>query len=453
MRVPIAVGLLLSAHLLNAAVAEAGPNSEFDVKSFGATADGVNDDQRAIQSAIDAAVNAGGGTVLFPPGTYLHSDVLTAASSVILRGSGSESILKAANPQRSTIHFVNASNCGVQNLSIDGTSIPRLVNGESTGLWLSNASHCTLTGIFIDGGASAGILVDGSSTDIQITGNDVRNTMADGIHITGGSNDVTVADNIAYNTGDDSYAAVAYAHDLVTSGVLFRNNSSTNSKARGVACIGANHCTISNNTVINPAAHGIAVAFEQVYDTFHPSSATVTQNTIIGAGKSGMNGILVAGAQTVTLAGNQVSQSNSILINESDSVTINDLRLQDIAGVAIAVRHSTNVAVTGVRLSGSSGPGISLENVTQGQISRNRFIDPCLEHGIAAIVLARSSDVSGSGNVLQDSAASRSLRLIDNSGSSAITLDGSTAGGSSSTEEPEVRYREIREIRKYGAKR
>jgi polygalacturonase len=43
----------------------------FNVKAFGATGDGKTLDTRAINSAIEHAAAAGGGTVIFPSGTYL----------------------------------------------------------------------------------------------------------------------------------------------------------------------------------------------------------------------------------------------------------------------------------------------------------------------------------------------------------------------------------------------
>lgn len=42
----------------------------YNVRSFGAAGDGKTIDSPAINKAIEAAVNAGGGTVLFPAGTY-----------------------------------------------------------------------------------------------------------------------------------------------------------------------------------------------------------------------------------------------------------------------------------------------------------------------------------------------------------------------------------------------
>lgn len=61
-----------------------GANHVFSVKAFGARADGKTLDTAVIQSAIDAANQAGGGVVLFPPGTYL-SGSLHLKSHVELR--------------------------------------------------------------------------------------------------------------------------------------------------------------------------------------------------------------------------------------------------------------------------------------------------------------------------------------------------------------------------------
>ena len=51
------------------------PAATFDVKAFGAKADGKTLDRAAINKAIDAAEAAGGGTVYFPAGTYLTGSI------------------------------------------------------------------------------------------------------------------------------------------------------------------------------------------------------------------------------------------------------------------------------------------------------------------------------------------------------------------------------------------
>jgi Pectate lyase superfamily protein len=46
-----------------------------DIRATGARGDGVTDDTVAIQSAIDQAAAAGGGVIIFPPGTYIVTSV------------------------------------------------------------------------------------------------------------------------------------------------------------------------------------------------------------------------------------------------------------------------------------------------------------------------------------------------------------------------------------------
>jgi len=53
----------------------ARPLSVFNVRDFGALGDSKTKDTGAIQKAIDAASRAGGGTVYFPPGSYLSGTV------------------------------------------------------------------------------------------------------------------------------------------------------------------------------------------------------------------------------------------------------------------------------------------------------------------------------------------------------------------------------------------
>lgn len=60
----------------------------FNVRDFGATGNGSDDDRAAIQQAIDAAANVKGGTVFFPAGTYLIQASLQVNGLVTLLGSG-----------------------------------------------------------------------------------------------------------------------------------------------------------------------------------------------------------------------------------------------------------------------------------------------------------------------------------------------------------------------------
>ncbi|NOY43475.1 MAG: glycoside hydrolase family 28 protein [Planctomycetes bacterium] len=51
--------------------AEGAASEAYNVKTYGATGDGTTKDTQSLQKAIDAANQAGGGTVYFPAGSYL----------------------------------------------------------------------------------------------------------------------------------------------------------------------------------------------------------------------------------------------------------------------------------------------------------------------------------------------------------------------------------------------
>jgi len=73
------------------------PQGIINVRQYGAAGDGATDDTAAIQAAIDA-VPAVGGTVLFPPGTYIVAPQRTVGivikSNLRLAGMGTGSVLK-----------------------------------------------------------------------------------------------------------------------------------------------------------------------------------------------------------------------------------------------------------------------------------------------------------------------------------------------------------------------
>lgn len=54
----------------------------FDVTDYGATGDGITNDQKAIQKAIDACAGSG-GTVLFPAGTYLTGQLMLGSDMTL----------------------------------------------------------------------------------------------------------------------------------------------------------------------------------------------------------------------------------------------------------------------------------------------------------------------------------------------------------------------------------
>jgi polygalacturonase len=79
-----------------AAVAQTAPPGGFDVRAFGARGDGATLDTAAINAAIEAAAQGGGGTVRFPPGRYLSFSIRLRSNVALVLEAGSTLI--AADP-------------------------------------------------------------------------------------------------------------------------------------------------------------------------------------------------------------------------------------------------------------------------------------------------------------------------------------------------------------------
>ena len=96
-----------------------------DVRSHGARGDGKTDDTAAVQAAIDAAHGAGGGTVLFPPGTYVVTSVGLRPG---IRYSGYGATIKRPPNQGKWVRTFNTAKEGYA-YSGDVDSAPLVVEG------------------------------------------------------------------------------------------------------------------------------------------------------------------------------------------------------------------------------------------------------------------------------------------------------------------------------------
>jgi hypothetical protein len=105
-----------------------------NVRDFGATGNGTTNDLPAIQNAI-AATKASGAQVLFPAGTYLHTDVITA-NGVGLVGVGGASVLLANNPAASAVILSGVSpsirNIVVNSVLAGNTTLTAFIRGTPT---------------------------------------------------------------------------------------------------------------------------------------------------------------------------------------------------------------------------------------------------------------------------------------------------------------------------------
>lgn len=104
----------------------------FNVQGFGAIGDGFTDDAPAIRATIAAAIAAGGGTIVFPPGTYLLDSFDPAG------GAGAKS------------HF-NLSNCNGLKFSGAGATLSSTASVRSSLFAIDGASRIEFEGFSIEG--------------------------------------------------------------------------------------------------------------------------------------------------------------------------------------------------------------------------------------------------------------------------------------------------------------
>ena len=211
---------------LNAAV--------FDVTSFGAKADGKTENRDAINKAIAAAAAAGGGTVDFPPGTWVTGSVrlrsnvtLRLERGAVIEASSESAAYDAPEPNQwdkfqdfGHSHFHNSLiwGEGIENVAITGggtISGKALTRGErgSTGdkaIALKLCRNVTLRDITISNGGHFGILATG--VDNLTIDNVTIDTNRDGIDVDSCRN-VRIS-NCSINSPNDDAITLKGSHAL-----------------------------------------------------------------------------------------------------------------------------------------------------------------------------------------------------------------------------------------------
>lgn len=181
------------------------------VRDFGAKGNGIADDTRAIHAAIAAAPV--GGTVWFPPGTYMVGKTLELRPGTTYLGSNPESSvirqrdganLDAILADENFIMNLHHTSSGVQveNLGIDGNSGR---NRRGHGLVLMT-DRCLVRHVIVSFTPEAGIVLsDQNSNGIVVSDNAVENRIEDCTIIQPGSYGVWIRDTHSSGRQTDGY--------------------------------------------------------------------------------------------------------------------------------------------------------------------------------------------------------------------------------------------------------
>lgn len=214
-----------------------------------------------IQSAVDSASSAGGGTVTLASGEYNITAPIVLKSNVTINGAGKNStVLKrngsnnlGANGVLTTSASGGVSNIIVKNLGIDGNSF---IDPDT------NPNHDSITnyGTLVQG-------PDNSNDKILFDNFKIKNSTM-GLHVKGSKN-VTIQ-NSDFNNNGGSYL---YWHNMYlrrVSKVLIKNNvMSYSSSGNGLNISYSDNITIDSNNVYNNYFRGIRVADSSYIDTIN----------------------------------------------------------------------------------------------------------------------------------------------------------------------------------------
>jgi hypothetical protein len=95
----------------------------YDVTDYGAKGDGGRPDHTAIQAAVDAAANHGGGVVWLPPGTYRLRGAVTVAPSVQFVGAGWSTTWAPGRPNPGTWLLVDRAGFSAVTVTGPGATV------------------------------------------------------------------------------------------------------------------------------------------------------------------------------------------------------------------------------------------------------------------------------------------------------------------------------------------
>lgn len=145
-----------------------GPGTFYNVRNpdYGAVGNGTTNDTTAIQAAITACQNAGGGIVYLPPGTYSVVGLVVSASNVAIVGSGWGSVLKLANATNAYVITFQATTGDYRNVRLLDFKID--ANGstqtaDSGGINANAAVQCNFERLYIQNPWQCGLRLGNSS--------------------------------------------------------------------------------------------------------------------------------------------------------------------------------------------------------------------------------------------------------------------------------------------------
>lgn len=344
-------------------------------RKFGAKGDGTTDDSAAIQAAIDAAGDAGGGLVFLPAGTFRVGSALTVSDSNIhIVGAGRDlTTLDGGGANASaivladaaTISYFEVRDLTIRNFANNGVQASNAHSGINA-VVVSNCQFSKLDiGINLRAAVLSNVIIDGCKMDTLVSGGIVlgqntfsaQDTMEKFVVRNNIITDVddTTATGRPNSGGSETHGILCYGREMVIEGNIIQdvvNDGETD--CEGIYTKGR-YVTIANNVLVDA---GRAFGAITVKGNNRPATAAPQgyDNTIVGnqifAGQTNTYGISVWNADTL-VTGNIIEgpTETAILVREEIrlffvAITNNVIRRWGKRGIHIRGPHS-NIKVTG----------------------------------------------------------------------------------------------------------
>ena len=199
-------------------------NDIVSVLDFGARGDGTTDDTAAIQAAIDAVSNVGGGVVIVPAGTYIVGAVtvtgiaagvagIVLKNNVTLQIDGTIKVKANAYGAGAFYGAIRTLDVGASNVKItgtgyiDGNKANQTASVQCNNVYLLAVNNVTIDGISSINANGQGIqitAVTGSTiTDVSVYNTVVKNANGIGIQVSRCGGNLVIADNLVDTTTDN----------------------------------------------------------------------------------------------------------------------------------------------------------------------------------------------------------------------------------------------------------
>jgi hypothetical protein len=317
-----------------------------EVANYGAVGNGETDDTMALQHAMDATRASGPVVVHIPMGMYLISAPLRYDSDLVLVGDGMDAttITNTTARKNGTAMFVPL-HAGVHDVRVSGLSF------DQRGDWYDRGG-ASRHEYLLDVGATMDVTIQdigfhnvrtmaaysdtprsSPTVGLRLIGNHVFESNGGGFSLFGAVQGVEISGNVVEHTKDDAIAVQDHAQgddptDVVVTGNTIRNctdRTQFGSTPNGILIFGADNVTVDGNNISRVLSNGIRVGSGAHR---RGTDIRVTNNTVRSAGANNhtadvpANGIFVIGADKVTLSYNDVEGSKDDDYRTQDSTAV-----------------------------------------------------------------------------------------------------------------------------------